>query len=39
MFTDELVGGGFQEAIDNNRNFPDMKAFHAFKKQRLELYQ
>ena len=27
-------GVPFQEATDNSRNFPSMKAFHAFKKQR-----
>ena len=27
-------GVPFQEETDNSKNFPTMKAFHAFKKQR-----
>ena len=28
----------FQEGTDNNKNFPNVKAFHAFKKQRYRVY-
>ena len=30
----QVVGVQFQEDTDNSKNFPDVKAFHAFKKQR-----
>ena len=32
-----VVGVQFQESTDNRRNFSDMKAFHAVKKQRFEI--
>ena len=28
----------FQEDTDNLRNFPNMKVFHAFKKQRSNIF-
>ncbi len=37
VFSEHVHGEGgvqFQEDTDNSKNFPDIKAFHAFKKQR-----